>query len=98
MIDPALHVEPGIYEHYKGGLYYAPYMSSHSETDEELVNYHPLYPPPPDRHVMQTRPARMWHDILSVCHNCRRKAEECPCPPMHQDLRPTQRFKLVRPA
>ena len=39
MTDPL----PGKYRHYKGGLYEVVGIARHSETDEELVVYRPLY-------------------------------------------------------
>lgn len=35
-------VEPGTYEHYKGGLYTVLYVAMHTETGEELVVYQSL--------------------------------------------------------
>lgn len=97
-MDPMLHIIPGVYEHYNGHSYLVHHMSTHTETEEELVNYQPLYPPPPGRHIMQSRPAKMWNEIVSVCHNCRRKEEDCPCPAVHQQIRPTRRFTFIRPS
>ncbi len=34
---------PGKYHHYKGGLYEVLGVARHSETEEELVVYRPLY-------------------------------------------------------
>lgn len=33
----------GIYQHYKGGLYEVLFLSTHTETDEVLVNYKSLH-------------------------------------------------------
>lgn len=33
---------PGVYRHYKGGLYYALPVARHTETNEELIAYVPL--------------------------------------------------------
>ena len=40
MLDP---LPPGRYRHFKGGLYEVVGVARHSETDEELVVYRPLY-------------------------------------------------------
>lgn len=34
---------PGVYEHYKGKLYYVLGLSKHSETEEKFVVYRPMY-------------------------------------------------------
>ncbi len=36
-------LQPGRYRHYKGGEYQVLGIARHSETDEELVVYRPLY-------------------------------------------------------
>ena len=40
MNDP---IQPGKYRHFKGGLYEVLGIARHSETQEELVVYRPLY-------------------------------------------------------
>jgi hypothetical protein len=40
MLDP---LPPGHYRHFKGGLYEVLGVARHSETDEQLVVYRPLY-------------------------------------------------------
>ena len=34
---------PGVYKHFKGGMYLALMLAKHSETEEDLVVYLPLY-------------------------------------------------------
>ncbi len=41
-----LHIQPGIYEHYKGGRYHVFGVGKHSETLEEFVIYEALYDNP----------------------------------------------------
>jgi len=36
-------VRPGVYRHYKGGLYRVLFLARHSETEEVLVVYQALY-------------------------------------------------------
>jgi hypothetical protein len=36
-------VRPGLYRHYKGGLYRVLLVARHSETEEEMVVYQDLY-------------------------------------------------------
>lgn len=49
---------PGIYKHYKGGLYELIAVGRHSETLEEFVLYQALYG---DREYW-VRPASMWEE------------------------------------
>ena len=39
----ASHIQPGKYRHYKGGEYQVTGIATHSETEELLVVYRPLY-------------------------------------------------------
>ncbi len=41
--EQATSVEPGEYRHYKGGAYQVIGVARHSETEELLVVYRPLY-------------------------------------------------------
>ena len=38
-----MSVRPGIYRHYKGGLYRVLFLARHSETEEAMVVYQALY-------------------------------------------------------
>src|SRR5262245_59309256 len=53
---------PGRYQHYKGGFYEVLGVARHSETDEELVVYRPLYG---DRGLW-VRPKAMFCDSVTV--------------------------------
>ncbi len=56
---------PGLYRHYKGGLYRVIGTARHSETDEMLVVYRCLY----DNDSLWVRPLRMFQE--SVIHDGR---------------------------
>ena len=49
-------IKPGKYRHFKGGEYEVLCMATHSETEEEMVVYRPLY----GDHGVWVRPASMW--------------------------------------
>ena len=53
---------PGIYRHYKGGRYEVIDLARHSETEEPLVVYRPLYG---DRELW-VRPLEMFLDTVVV--------------------------------
>ena len=57
-VDP----RPGRYRHYKGGMYEVLGVARHSETEEELVVYRPLYG---DRGLW-VRPRAMFLDTVLV--------------------------------
>ena len=38
-----MQVVPGLYQHYKGGQYQVIGVATHSETEQSLVVYRPLY-------------------------------------------------------
>jgi hypothetical protein len=42
--EPRVEPRPGRYRHYKGRYYEVLGVARHSETEEELVVYRPLYP------------------------------------------------------
>lgn len=57
--------QPGLYRHYKGGMYRVIGTARHSETDELLVVYRCLY----DNDSLWVRPLRMFQE--SVIHDGR---------------------------
>lgn len=65
-----LKVEPGIYQHYKGPRYEVFGLSRHSETEEYLVVYRPLYGEAYERGDLWgdvwVRPAAMFLETVSV--------------------------------
>lgn len=54
-------LEPGFYEHYKGGLYEVLYVARHTETDEDLVVYQSLRD-----HRIWVRPLAMFLGEVSL--------------------------------
>lgn len=50
------NVQPGRYRHFKGNEYEVLGMARHSETEEEMVVYRPLY----GEGGLWVRPAAMW--------------------------------------
>lgn len=42
-LPPLPELRPGRYRHYKGGEYEVAFLARHSETEEVLVVYRPLY-------------------------------------------------------
>lgn len=58
---PANAPQPGEhYRHYKGDLYRIVLLAEHSNDDEWMVVYEPLYPNPDAPYF--TRPLREWHE------------------------------------
>jgi len=53
---------PGLYRHYKGGLYEVIGTARHSETEESLVVYRPLY----DDSGLWVRPLAMFMEKIQV--------------------------------
>ncbi len=55
-------IRPGIYRHYKGGLYEVLGPATHSETLEDMVVYKALY----GRRGTWVRPLAMWDNPIEV--------------------------------
>jgi hypothetical protein len=53
---------PGRYQHYKGQFYEVLGVARHSETDEEMVVYRPLY----GDHGLWVRPKAMFCEMVRV--------------------------------
>lgn len=53
-------MEPGIYEHFKGGLYQLIGVGKHTETLEDVVIYRAVYG---DREFW-VRPAKEWNELV----------------------------------
>lgn len=53
---------PGLYRHYKGGLYRLVGIARHSETLEDMVVYQALY----GEHGLWVRPLGMWEEQVTV--------------------------------
>ena len=56
------NITPGVYHHYKGGLYEVIGVARHSETEEELVVYRPLY----GERGLWVRPKAMFVETVLV--------------------------------
>jgi len=54
--------KPGLYRHYKGGLYRLIGVAKHSETLEEMIVYQALY----GECGLWVRPAAMWNETVMV--------------------------------
>ena len=52
----------GIYQHYKGNEYQVIGVARHSETDEELVVYRPLY----GERALWVRPRAMFEEHVTI--------------------------------
>lgn len=55
-----MSLEPGIYRHFKGHTYEVIGVARHSETEEELVVYRPLY----GEGALWVRPLAMFTEIV----------------------------------
>ena len=53
---------PGLYRHYKGGLYRLVGIARHSESLEDMVVYQALY----GEHGLWVRPLGMWEEQVTV--------------------------------
>jgi hypothetical protein len=53
-------IQPGIYRHYKGNEYQVYEVATHSETQEQLVVYRPLY----GEQALWVRPLAMWGETV----------------------------------
>lgn len=62
---PAMTLQKGVYQHYKGGLYQVVEVARHSETDELLVVYRTLY----GDYSMWVRPLDMFQQSIEVDGN-----------------------------
>ncbi|MBD1389244.1 DUF1653 domain-containing protein [Neiella sp. HB171785] len=57
-----LHVKRGKYQHYKGGEYHVLDLVTHSETEEKMVLYRPLYG---DKQLW-VRPYDMFFETIEI--------------------------------
>ncbi|MEM1111937.1 MAG: DUF1653 domain-containing protein [Pseudomonadota bacterium] len=57
-----MSVAPGRYRHYKGGEYEVLGVARHSETEEELVVYRPLY----GERGLWVRPLAMFSEQVTI--------------------------------
>ena len=53
-------IKPGRYRHFKGGEYEVLGLATHSETEEPMVVYRPLY----GERGLWVRPADMWNETV----------------------------------
>ena len=53
-------IRPGRYRHFKGGEYEVLGVARHSETEEPMVVYRPLY----GERGLWVRPAAMWNETV----------------------------------
>ena len=67
-------VEPGRYRHYKGNYYEVIGVARHSETDELLVVYRPLY----GERGLWVRPQVMFEEEVSVDGHLVPRFARCP--------------------
>ncbi len=56
-----MDILPGLYRHFKGGLYRVEGVARHSETLEEMVVYRALY----GEGGLWVRPASMWNEAVT---------------------------------
>ena len=58
--DDRPDIKPGIYRHFKGGMYQVVGVATKSETGEYMVVYRALY----DEKGLWVRPASMWTETV----------------------------------
>lgn len=56
-------LKPGIYKHYKGNEYEVIDVARHSETEELLVVYRPMY----GERALWVRPLAMFQECVELC-------------------------------
>jgi hypothetical protein len=61
-LPPLIETPPGLYRHYKGGLYEVIGTARHSETLEPMTVYRALY----GQNGLWVRPAAMFLEVISV--------------------------------
>ena len=59
-MTPLPNLRPGVYRHFKGNEYLLLYVARHSETEEAMVVYRPLY----GEGGVWVRPAEMWSETV----------------------------------
>ena len=59
-LPPLIETPPGLYRHYKGGMYAVLATTRHSETLEPMTLYRALY----GAHGLWVRPAAMFDEIV----------------------------------
>jgi hypothetical protein len=69
-----MSVQPGRYRHYKGNYYEVVGTARHSETDELLVVYRPLY----GERGLWVRPLGMFEETVTVAGRTEPRFEKCP--------------------
>ena len=57
-----MEIKPGIYEHFKGGLYEVHFVAKRSESLEEFIVYKHLTPDKKSTRDFWVRPASMWFE------------------------------------
>ncbi|PKH02629.1 DUF1653 domain-containing protein [Psychromonas sp. MB-3u-54] len=55
-------IKPGQYRHYKGGLYRVENIATHSETEEKMVVYRPLY----GEQALWVRPLELFIEEVEI--------------------------------
>ena len=61
-----MHIEKGVYQHYKGPFYEVYDVVYHSETEEALVLYKPLYEDKTGAQRLWVRPLTMFVETVIV--------------------------------